>query len=1836
MNLKKPISAAMAAMMTLSVTATPVLAAVEDPPGTATQADEQDADSTLGEQSSAEEDALESSDTSEKSHQDAKVYAFANGSYILTVPESINLHNVEKKDLGSGLYTNDKHCKVNLRGDVRQDQVVVVTVTEPVMQSEGSKDVDATVDTSSKTVWNRDDLFTGATAGEDGSYTEPTGVTTVYPVSAELTPGNWVGTAMFNCSLETTSSIASVITGIDPDSFDYDGQAHTPTLIFADDSAPVEGRDYVISGDTAKVEEGDYTLTVTGSGKYYGEASFAWKIKRYDISASLDQSSFVADDAEHTPNIIWGASNLVEGADYEISGTKSATDPGNYQITISGKGKYKGTLTLDWTITATDIATIVDGLDENAFGNDGLEHAPNIVWKNGYSPVEGKDYEISGTTSSSEDGTYTITIKGKGKYTGSVDLDWRIAPKQDIAAIDAKLNPTDFIADDTEHAPTIVWPEGSKFTENVDYTIGGIQSATAVGDYTITITGKGKYKGTLDLGWTISATDIATVVDGLVQDFFANDGEEHSPEIIWKDGKVLVEGKDYDLSGDISSTDEGTYTTTITGKGNYNGSVSYTWTVSTVDISVALAGITPAHFDYDGEEHSPELIWADGYSGTEDVDYTLSGDVSKSDNGDYTLKVTGKGKYKGTVSFDWNIRELIPVGETYTAYLTGEQYIGDGVTVYFPLTAENNDTYVNSDYTYTCRNGWSVIANDKLKSKYGSLRSRICDKFVVNMSNTFDGCKNLIESPVIPEKVTDMTITFRNCASLVKAPKIPSNVRLMGFGAAMGEGTFIGCTSLEEAPILPDSVINVSGLFSSCINLKTYDGSQDPEGDFSNYKIPHGLTSQGLYSTFYTCSRITKAPVIPDDITCLVQTFEKCSSLVDAPIIPSKVTDMRWAFCDCTSLTGTLICNANPGSYGSALYNTKVNVIEGSCSDATKIELLKTTNKTILTNDTVLLVSSTIKYDGGSHIPQVKYNDTVLTAGEDYILTGDTEKTECGEYVVTVTGVGEYVGRVRMTWFIAKQRMEDAIVGLEQTHFEYDGNEHRTNFSWNTGFENFVEGQDYSVSGTRSATAPGYYTIAITGLGEYKGTVWFSWYIGELIPTGCVYTTAWGVKTTGDGKTVVFPIAKKGDTYQDAEYKYTCSGDGWSESPLSKNKKSYGDIRSSIGYKPVIGCSFWGCEYLVVAPVIPDSVTNMYSTFYNCTSLTEAPAIPDGVTDMGSTFSGCTKLTKAPVIPDSVTSMSSTFYGCTSLAEAPVIPDSVTSMSSTFSGCTSLAEAPVIPDSVTNMSRTFYGCTSLTEAPVIPDSVTNMSLTFYGCKNLTNAPTIPAAVTDVSYVFNNCFALEGTLTCNANPSSYSNALYNTKVNAVMGDCSDTTELNLLKTTGKSVLTNDSVALVTDVLRYDGNTHTPQIRYNGTTLTAGKDYSLSGDIEKTDIGEYTVTVIGIGNYVGKIDLTWYIANHHIDEAIAGLSQSHFDYDGNEHTPGINWNNGFERFTEGQDYFISGTNSATDKGNYIITIKGLGEYKGAISFTWSIGELIPLNAVYTIKSTNKSLVGDGLTVVFPMYVYQNDTYVDESYTYTYNRGKDYGSDWSVKVSNTSKSSYGALRSYICDKPVTNMYDTFYKCTSLKEAPVIPDKVTDMGYTFCGCTSLTKAPVIPDRVKDLDGTFSGCTSLVEAPVIPDSVTAMNYTFSNCTSLVKVPAISNGVTRMRETFKNCKSLESVPSLGKNVREMQKTFYNCVSLTETPVIPDRVENLDGTFLGCTSLTEAPVIPKSVTSMEETFYGCTSLTGTLTCNTNLLLNINPSCCRDALYKTKITAIEGSCSDYTKYKLLETR
>src|SRR5574344_1879969 len=106
--------------------------------------------------------------------------------------------------------------------------------------------------------------------------------------------------------------------------------------------------------------------------------------------------------------------------------------------------------------------------------------------------------------------------------------------------------------------------------------------------------------------------------------------------------------------------------------------------------------------------------------------------------------------------------------------------------------------------------------------------------------------------------------------------------------------------------------------------------------------------------------------------------------------------------------------------------------------------------------------------------------------------------------------------------------------------------------------------------------------------------------------------------------------------------------------------------------------------------------------------------------------------------------------------------------------------------------------------------------------------------------------------------------------------------------------------------------------------------------------------------------------------------------------------------------------------------------------------------------------------------------------------------VLKSNSTK--YVNLSDTVIPSSVTDMFSTFYGCTSLVTAPAIPSSVTNMYGTFYGCTSLVTAPAIPSSVTNMHGTFYGCTSLVTAPAIPSSVTNMAYTFYGCTSLTSV----------------------------------------------------------------------------------------------------------------------------------------
>lgn len=164
--------------------------------------------------------------------------------------------------------------------------------------------------------------------------------------------------------------------------------------------------------------------------------------------------------------------------------------------------------------------------------------------------------------------------------------------------------------------------------------------------------------------------------------------------------------------------------------------------------------------------------------------------------------------------------------------------------------------------------------------------------------------------------------------------------------------------------------------------------------------------------------------------------------------------------------------------------------------------------------------------------------------------------------------------------------------------------------------------------------------------------------------------------------------------------------------------------------------------------------------------------------------------------------------------------------------------------------------------------------------------------------------------------------------------------------------------------------------------------------------------------------------------------------------------------------------------------------------------------------------------------------------------------------------------------------------------------------------------------DKTKTSYSSL-RSSICNEPLTNICMTYINCTALIDAPALPSGITDMTYAFFGCKSLVASPEIPESVENMAGTFYGCSSLVKAPSLPDRVRILETTFCECSSLTIPPVIPSNVEYMDCIFKSCNSLSGILVCNAN------PTNYRYALEGTKILAVDGSCSNEMKYKLLKT-
>ena len=134
---------------------------------------------------------------------------------------------------------------------------------------------------------------------------------------------------------------------------------------------------------------------------------------------------------------------------------------------------------------------------------------------------------------------------------------------------------------------------------------------------------------------------------------YAYDGKAKTPSVTVKvGGKTLKKDTDYTVSYS-NNTKVGTAKVTITGKGNYTGTVSKTYSIKNNFKKATVSGISTKAFTGKNITQSITVKY-NGKALKNGTDYTVSYSSNKS-IGTATVKITGKGSYTGTITKTFKI-----------------------------------------------------------------------------------------------------------------------------------------------------------------------------------------------------------------------------------------------------------------------------------------------------------------------------------------------------------------------------------------------------------------------------------------------------------------------------------------------------------------------------------------------------------------------------------------------------------------------------------------------------------------------------------------------------------------------------------------------------------------------------------------------------------------------------------------------------------------------------------------------------------------------------------------------------------------------------------------------------------------------------------------------------------------------------------------------------------------------------------------------------------------------------------------------------------------------------
>lgn len=270
---------------------------------------------------------------------------------------------------------------------------------------------------------------------------------------------------------------------------------------------------------------------------------------------------------------------------HEVLTTAQPFDAGTYKVTASCESESTiYTAEATFTVEPREIEAKDVAFDKELTytGNELTQTVTVTV--NGKTLTVGKDYTVSGLTGT-EPGSYPVTVTGTGNYTGKVTKSFTISKAQiSSAAITYDAGPYGYTGKEWKPEVAVSFNDAA-LTADTDYTVSYENNINA-GTAKIIITGIGDhFTGSTEKTFTINSAEISGCTFAPIADVTYNT-KAHTPEVtVAISGRTLEADKDYTVSH-ASNINAGTATVTVTGKGNFTGTASKTFTINKAGLTL--------------------------------------------------------------------------------------------------------------------------------------------------------------------------------------------------------------------------------------------------------------------------------------------------------------------------------------------------------------------------------------------------------------------------------------------------------------------------------------------------------------------------------------------------------------------------------------------------------------------------------------------------------------------------------------------------------------------------------------------------------------------------------------------------------------------------------------------------------------------------------------------------------------------------------------------------------------------------------------------------------------------------------------------------------------------------------------------------------------------------------------------------------------------------------------------------------------------------------------------------------------------------------------------------